>query len=272
MLSEYFNLYNKYCKEYGEKTVLLYQVGAFFEVYTKVDKEGKDVTDENIIEYKKCTGLNQAYKTEDTQMLGFRDYMLDIYLHKILGADFTAVVYKQDKNEPNTTRSLHSIYSPGAYLQPDSVDGGGANVTTSSNNSMCIWLYHTGHMLVIGISTFDVISGSSYIYEAVIEGSSALGGGASGQGDTDTYTAKNKILSCPTTYDELERYISTHNPSEVVIVSNLRSDQVNAIEKYINLSGRKVHRKRDGEDERVINATRQVYQKEVMQELSLIHI
>ena len=266
MLSEYFNLYNKYCKEYGEKTVLLYQVGAFFEVYTKVDKEGKDVTDENIIEYKKCTGLNQAYKTEDTQMLGFRDYMLDIYLHKILGADFTAVVYKQDKNEPNTTRSLHSIYSPGAYLQPDSVDGGGANVTTSSNNSMCIWMYHTGHMLVIGISTFDVISGSSYIYEAVIEGSSALGGGACGQGDTDTYTAKNKMLSCPTTYDELERYISTHNPSEVVIVSNLRSDQVNAIEKYINLSGRKVHRKRDGEDERVINATRQVYQKEVMQE------
>ena len=273
MLSEYFNLYNIYCKEYGEKTILLFQVGAFFEVYTKVDKVRKDVIDQNIIEYKKCTGLNIAFKTEDTQMLGFRDYMLDIYLHKILGADFTVVVYKQDKNEQFTTRSLHSIYSPGAYLQPFCVDGGGGggeNISTSSNNSMCIWMYHTGSMLIIGISTFDVISGSSYIYEAVIEGSgsSALGsgGGGGGQADANNYYAKSKIISCPTTYDELERYISTHNPSEVILVSNLLTDQVNAIEKYINLSGRKVHRKRDGEDERVMNATKQVYQKEVMQE------
>ena len=87
MLNEYFTLYHKYCEEYGDKTILLYQVGAFFEVYTKVDKETKEVTDENILLYKQCASLNLAYKTENTLMLGFRDYMIDSYLNKILNAE-----------------------------------------------------------------------------------------------------------------------------------------------------------------------------------------
>ena len=114
-------------------------------------------------------------------------------------------------------------------------------------------------MLIIGLATFDVISGSSYIYEAVIDGSDDFGNARNTNANTQT-------IDCPTSYDDLERYISTHNPSEVIIVSNLSEEQVNKIEKYINLSGRKVHKKWEGEDDRVTNSTRQVYQKEVMRE------
>ena len=249
MLNEYFSLYHKYTKEYGDKTILLYHVGAFYEVYTKVNKETKEVTDENVLLYKQCANLNLAYKTDDTLLLGFRDYMLDTYLNKILNAEFTAVVYKQDKNEPNTTRSLLAVYSPGSYLKPEDVSGG--STCSASNNSMCIWIHNNGKMLIIGVSTFDVISGTSYIFEAVIE---------------EELTTNKKMIRCHTSYDELERYISSHNPSEVVLVSNLSDDELNSVESYINLQGRKIHRKKEGEDDRVINAEKQIYQKEVIEE------
>ena len=35
LIVEYFKLTNQYVSEYGEKTILLMQVGAFFEVYGK---------------------------------------------------------------------------------------------------------------------------------------------------------------------------------------------------------------------------------------------
>jgi len=249
MLNEYFTLYHKYTQEYGDKTILLYHVGAFYEVYTKVNKETKEVTDENVLLYKQCANLNLAYKTDDTLLLGFRDYMLDTYLNKILNAKFTAVVYKQDKNEPNTTRSLLAVYSPGSYLKPE--DDSGGSISSSSNNSMCIWIHNNGKMLIIGVSTFDVISGTSYIFEAVIE---------------EELTTNKKMIRCHTSYDELERYISSHNPSEVVLVSNLSDDDLNSVESYINLQGRKIHRKKEGEDDRVENAEKQIYQKEVIEE------
>ena len=37
MLQQYFKLRDEYREKYGKKTILLFQVGAFYEVYTKVD-------------------------------------------------------------------------------------------------------------------------------------------------------------------------------------------------------------------------------------------
>ena len=247
MLKEYFGLYRKYCEEYGDKTILLYQVGAFYEVYTTLN-ESKEVTDNNIILFQKCTGCVLVSRTEYVSNMGFIVNKLDSYLPKILNADFTAIVYNQDKDEPNTTRSLHAIYSPGSCIKTEEMFSEGDSLSTS-NNSMCIWIHNTGSILLIGVSTFDVMSGTSYIFQAVIEGHK-----------------NKKIVRCPTSYDELERYISTHNPSEIVIVSNMHDEDITLIVSYINLSGKKLHHKKEEEDQRVINAEKQIYQQEVMEE------
>ena len=42
MLKEYFKLRDGYRDKYGEKTLLLMEVGSFYEVYTKVDPISKD--------------------------------------------------------------------------------------------------------------------------------------------------------------------------------------------------------------------------------------
>ena len=51
LIKEYFDLTKKYCNEYGEKTILLMQVGAFFEVYGICDKEFDIITSSKIIDF-----------------------------------------------------------------------------------------------------------------------------------------------------------------------------------------------------------------------------
>ena len=42
MMSEYFKLTEKYKKKYGEKAVVLMQVGAFFEIYGLKEKNDEN--------------------------------------------------------------------------------------------------------------------------------------------------------------------------------------------------------------------------------------
>ena len=55
LIKEYFELTKKYIDEYGENTILLMQVGAFFEVYGKGSRESCEKMGSQIIEFsRKC--------------------------------------------------------------------------------------------------------------------------------------------------------------------------------------------------------------------------
>ncbi len=54
---EYISITQKYIKEYGDKTILLLQVGAFFEVYGFRNDNG-DVQDSNICEFSIIFNIN----------------------------------------------------------------------------------------------------------------------------------------------------------------------------------------------------------------------
>lgn len=117
MLNIYFQKNDHYRKELGDKTLLLFQVGAFYEVYTKVDKKTKEIVEPQVLDYRQFTELVPGKRTEDILCLGFRDYMLEIkYLKLIQENGYTAVVYNQDSPSTNTTRSVLGIFSPGTYF------------------------------------------------------------------------------------------------------------------------------------------------------------
>jgi DNA mismatch repair protein MutS len=240
MLNQYFKLKDQYREKYGEKTLLLFEVGAFFEVYTKVDKEIKQVVEPQVIEFKRFADLQAARKTETVLMLGFRDYMLDKYIEKIQGNGYTAVVYSQDAKVPGTSRSLQGIYSPGTFFS--------VNNERISNNICCIWLYKTTKTkirstgnIIIGIASIDVLTGKSNMHEIVTE---------------DFHN--------PTTYDELERFISTYNPNETIIISNMEENITNDIINYIKIESMKIHKLYET-DKRVKNAMKQTYKNELIE-------
>jgi uncharacterized membrane-anchored protein len=53
-------------------------------------------------------------------MAGFRDYVLDKYLNKIVEEMYTAVVYVQEDKKGIIERKLHGVYSPGtSFVQEE---------------------------------------------------------------------------------------------------------------------------------------------------------
>jgi len=82
LLKEYLELTKKYLREYGEKTVVLMQVGAFFEVYGLQDKTTGNIFGSKITEFSMICDLNIADKkicvgADSVIMAGFSHYMID---------------------------------------------------------------------------------------------------------------------------------------------------------------------------------------------------
>ena len=135
LIKDYFEKTIKYQGEYGEKTIVLMQVGAFFEVYGLKNKTTGETTGSRIVDFSRTCDLNIADKkvcvgADCVVMAGFSHYMLDKYLKKLQESGYTTAVYVQDEQMKNTTRSLAGIYSPGTYFSND--------FSQITNNTTCI--------------------------------------------------------------------------------------------------------------------------------------
>jgi DNA mismatch repair protein MutS len=226
LIKEYFTLTEKYTNEYGANTVVLLQVGAFFEVYgqivTPAEGSGASVTctGSRIDDFCSICELAKANKTPGFLMAGFRDYGLDKYLKKLQDAGYTAVVYVQDGLKTPPVRVLQGIYSPGTYFSTDIAPGGSSGSGAAlSNNIACIWIEKISRTLVMGMTNIDIYTGRATIFET-----------------------ENKDTHNPTTYDEVERFISSYMPSEVILVSNLSTREVEDVIHYTNIQAKMIHR------------------------------
>ena len=260
LIKEYFALTQKYTSEYGANTIVLLQVGAFFEVYGQIitPAEGEvggggatvTCTGSRIDDFCAICELAKANKTAGFLMAGFRDYGLDKYLKKLQDAGYTAVVYVQDGIKTPPVRVLQGIYSPGTYFSTDIVPGGGGGGGAAlSNNIACIWIEKISRTLVMGMTNIDVYTGRATIFET-----------------------ENKDSHNPTTYDEVERFISSYMPSEVILISNLSTREVEDVIHYTNIQAKMIHRVSttsgegtgSGASVKAERCTKQIYQMEVL--------
>jgi DNA mismatch repair protein MutS len=212
LVESYFTITKEYSDKYGDNTILLMQVGAFFECYSKIDAVNNH-TGSRLLEFCAICDLNhdKGNRTHGYAMAGFRDYGLERYVKKLQDANFTVVVFVQDQNCSNTTRSLKCIYSPGTSFYNN----------TFSNNTACIWIERThGNKYIFGLSTSDIYTGQTVCFEH----------------ETEINAPHN-----PTTYDEIERFISTHSPSEVIIISNTSEKEMRDVIQYTNITTAAIH-------------------------------
>jgi DNA mismatch repair protein MutS len=254
LINEYFELTKRYQDEYGEKTILLMQVGAFFEVYGINNKELNKITSSKISDFSQICELNIVDKNtcvgkNNVMMAGFKDIMIEKYLRKIQDAGFTAVVYTQDENIKNTTRSLAGVFSPGTYFHTDS--------PSLTNSITCVWvnlienkIFMKGKYIIVGVANIDIFTGKTSIFQF-----------------------KEIYINSPTTYDKLERFISIYNPSEVILISDLPDEkEINNIISYAGISASLIHKlhickeetKSNDKIERLKNCEKQSYQKEIL--------
>jgi DNA mismatch repair protein MutS len=258
LIKEYFELTKKYQDDYGENTILLMQVGSFFEVYGMKNKLTNTIQGSRIFDFSTICDLNIVDKNvcvgkDNVLMAGFKDTHIEKYVKKIQESGFTAVVYAQDEAAKNTTRSLAGIFSPGTYFSNES--------TKLTNNVTCIWvelfnnkLISKGKSVVVGIANMDIYTGKTSIFQF-----------------------KEAYINNPTTYDELERFISIYIPSEVILISNLDIKEIDEIINYANIRCSLIHKiQMDSTSpnqfvHRAKNCEKQNYQKEVLCKFYKIH-
>jgi DNA mismatch repair protein MutS len=178
-------------------------VGSFYEIYGQR-------SDPCFAEIVSVCQLNTSEKKNvSIFMAGFPEYTLEKYLQLLSAANFTSVVIVQDEEGSGGTKgakkkhSVLSIYSPGTYVPMDS----GTAVTsasTTSNNIMCVWLstyvplHKTKSNIVCGISILNMFTGKSHLAEHIMP-----------------------FENNATTFDEIERLVSVHNPCEVIFLYDL---------------------------------------------------
>ena len=240
---EYFQLTTTYKAKYGVQTIVLLQVGAFFEVYGLKHPKTKMITGSQIEQFAQICQLaisekNVCVEQQHVVMAGFRDYTLEKYLQKLSENEYTAVVYTQTKDGKTVSRSLHAVYSAGTFIPYD--NDSSQQIT---NNIMSIWLekYQTitpvkNPTILCGVSVANIFTGKSELFE---------------------YQAPYYLN--PTTFDELERCVSTYCPSEVVInTTTLSQDIIHTIVQYVGLQNAVVH-KHFAQDESTVRCTQQKY-------------
>ncbi len=268
LTDEYFRISREYVNKYGQKTILLMQVGSFFECYSRADANN-NIADANMREFCTVCDLNTSI-TNGRCMAGFpftcnfRDYSLERYVKKMQDRGYTIVVYVQDGQGANTTRILYCIYSPGTFFSNDSA--------VLSNNTSCFWIERlkigVNKKIIIGMSNIDIYTGKSACFEI----------------ESELNPRHNQ-----TTYDELERFVSSFRPSEVIIISNLSANEIEDIKNYANISStaNAIHwidlnrqsEERGGEHLdlhpffiQAKNAEKQTYRKEVLGKFFSFHV
>ena len=257
--TEYFKLTKEYQETYGKKTIVLMQVGAFFEVYG-IKQNNEEYTESQIQDFCSICQLNFAEKKncflkekgvnnmKQIAMAGFSHYLLDKYLLKLMEVGYTAAVFIQEKSKNNKSinRVLEKIYSPGTFISCDTDSS-----PQITNNIMCIWLYlskqigniKNREVLVCGISVINIFTGKSHIFEYQTQ-----------------YILNN------TTFDELERAISVFNPSEILFVSPFEDKDIKKIVQYSNIQSPSIHyfNLNNKENKKILNCENQQYIKHIL--------
>ena len=262
-IRDYLDKTKNYINEYGELTIVFMQNGAFFEIYALKD-DSDNLIGSNILEISKICDLNIVEKKAagdnhviiDTLKVvnaGFKKHLVEKYIKKMQDYGYTIIVIEEDDEDFTTKkiiRNVTGIYSPGTFFSSDK-----DHIT---NNTCCIWievkkasLKSNNKNIFIGISQVDIYTGTTSMMEY-----------------------NEQYIKNPTTFDDLERFISIYNPSETIIITNLSKNEIDDIINYASIKSKSIHiielentNKNNNESKnihRANNCEKQTYQLELL--------
>jgi DNA mismatch repair protein MutS len=221
-MCDYFTNHNKYLKVYGNKSILLMQVGHFHEAY-QTDSEGpelekiSDIT--GIIKTKKNKSIKEATR-KSPYMLGFPSFVLQKYIKLLIDENYNVIVFDQFDipDSSKKTRKLVGVYSKGTFIN---------ELKSDANYMMSIYVeenedYKYKNMIICsGISLIDLSTGKIYINEF--------------------YSTKNDDKY---SLDDTVKLINSYDPSEILItINNLKTITQNDLIQYLEISNRNYHLK-----------------------------
>ena len=192
LVEEYFEIQKEFEEKYGEKTILLYENGSFFEFY-KVNEKGK--ADEicellNSILTKKNKSIPEV-TMENPQMAGFPSTSINRHLPILLNDGWVVVLIEQISSQPYIERAITKVYTKSTYIE---------NISEKTTNyTMTIVFsedeYKNKKYLRCGWSIFDFSIGKSFF------------------GDVETGVDKDYHYI----YEEIQKIILSFCPTQFIV-------------------------------------------------------
>ena len=204
MIDEYIGYCDKYRKIYGERTIILIEVGHFHEIYAvkneNTDEGARDIyiiADLcNIVVTRKNKAILEI-SHKNHLMAGFPTYALSKHVQTLLNNNYTVVLVQQVSPTPNPERKVTQILSPSMQISVNTNEGNYLMVTYWD-----VYKDITGNRFFsLGMAGVDVSTGRTWIYEGTHDNGSAL--------------------------DEFTRCFQMYQPSEIVFIGsdNLTPDE-----------------------------------------------
>jgi len=215
MHDEYFACLEKYEEKYGPRTIVLYMVGSFYEMYG-IDNDREKIGHLHEI----CEFLNIQVTRKNKEILensrknplmaGVPSLAVDRYVSILLDHNYTVVIVDQVTPPPKPKREVTHIYSPGTNI---------TKTTPDTNFILSIYIEQEAPGLYsIGLSVCDITTGESICYET------------HSRKEDDKYSL-----------DETYRFIQTYNPSEILVTSRNLDLTEAELTTYWELSSTTVH-------------------------------
>ena len=202
IIDEYIGYCNKYVEEYGEKTIILMEVGSFYELYG-IDnyrcRQGADI-------YTIATLLNIQVSRKNKNILdndrnnplmaGFPSFALSKFIDILITNKYVIVLVEQKMEDYSSvpTRTVTEIITPATYnnnLQD-----------TQSNSFVSIYMENAQDrktfkkFMVVGLTVFDSSTGKSILHEL-----------------------KNEVHDNLVLYEQIVSFVLKYNPKEVCLCS-----------------------------------------------------
>jgi len=216
IIEEYLDYHKKYIAKFGEQcTIVLMQVGSFYEAYSTLD-EGPNLKKLEEITEATMTRRDTTVDTVDIKnpyMWGFPLVASSKFMTILIDHGYHIVIVDQVTPPPHPKREVVAIHSPATYME--SIYRPNSNFVVAITMEEII--QKNGQSLAcIGMSAIDVSTGEVYVHESY-----------------------SKIEDEKLSLDETLRFINGLSPKEIIIYKeklNKITDEY--LKEYLNLEGK----------------------------------
>jgi DNA mismatch repair protein MutS len=212
----YFKLQRLFESKYGENTIVLMEIGTFFEVYevnNEIEQVGKAKEIAELLNIQLTRKNKNILENSQSNpiMAGVPAVSLEKHLSRIIGEQkYTVVIIKQIGVPPKVRRVVDTIISPGTNFD--------YAINQDENNITSIVIDIVKENYLVGYSAIDVTIGKCFYNEIF------------GTSEDPSYAL-----------DEVFHYMNSHKTTEVVVTFLDKNINQKEVLDYLELTHKKYH-------------------------------
>ena len=162
---KYFKQQEKYSKIYGEKTIVFFEMGKFYDAYCTKTKgylnlgELEQLLNIHFIRRDENQGKNPYCRPNQ---FGINSVSIKKNLTTMIEAGYTIVLFDQINNGDKIERECIGVFSPGTYISDRQL--------SDANNIMSVYIVEEKQLagkslMAVGLTIVDVTTGNSIVHE-----------------------------------------------------------------------------------------------------------